>query len=325
MPTTRHVKRSKSPRTIEIALPATSANLGPAFDSAAIALSLHLTIRAKASQAFRITASGRDTGVCESQENNLLLETYRDVLTLNAKEVLPLTIEMRNGIPIGKGLGSSAAARLAGVTLAVHFGNLAWSGRAVLAEAVRREGHGDNAAACWLGGLVLVNPMAGDPVLAPRSAAYRVKVRGKWPLLLAVPRTPLSTQMARSVLPQTYSRPDCVANVQSALLLASAFTLGRADLLRDALDDRIHQPYRTALCPLLRPLQSLAGQDGIIGAVLSGAGPSVLLFLDPNKSPAAAGRRVGAFLEECSLPAEIISTTMESRGAAARSGFSPQR
>lgn len=320
----RH-KDSNPSRAIEIALPATSANLGPAFDSAAIALSLRLTIRARRSETFRISAHGRDIDICASDENNLLLETYRDVLTLNSKEVLPLAIEMRNEIPIGKGLGSSAAARLAGVTLAVRYGNLKWSSRAVLAEAVRREGHGDNAAACWLGGLVLVNPMAGDPLLAPRTPAYRVKVRGKWPLLLAVPQTPLSTEKARSLLPQTYSRSDCVANVQSAMLLASAFTLGRADLLRDALRDRIHQPYRSALCPLLEPLQSMAGQDGVIGAVLSGAGPSVLLFLDPDKSPTEAKRQIGVFLTECALPAEIFSAAIERRGADWYSGFPRRR
>jgi homoserine kinase len=102
------------------------------------------------------------------------------------------------------------------------------------------------------------------------------------------------------------------------MLLATAFLPGRSDLLREALDDRLHQPYRSAFCPLLQPLRSLAGQHGVIGAVLSGAGPSVLLFLDPCESAARVRRKVGAFLRQQRLDADLIVTRLETRRARER-------
>src|SRR4029077_1503704 len=104
-----------------------------------------------------------------------------------------------------------------------------------------------------------------------------IRPKGKWPLLLTIPDRPLSTEEARRVLPAQYSRADAVINVQNSMLLLAAFTQGRPDFLSAALDDRIHQPYRAALCPLLPALQELKGKSGILGPVLSGAGPSVLI------------------------------------------------
>ena len=114
-----------------------------------------------------------------------------------------------------------------------------------------------------------------------------IRPKGKWPLLLAIPEQSLSTEEARRVLPAQYSRADAVTNMQNSMLLLAAFTQGRPELLSSALEDRIHQPYRAALCPLLPCLQELKGKDGILGAALSGAGPSVLIFLDPKHERAA--------------------------------------
>ena len=240
---------------IEIVLPATSANLGPAFDSAAIAIRLYLKVRAFADREVRVAAHGRDAKICARPDNNLLIETYRDVMKQNGRELLPLRILMQNEVPVGKGLGSSAAARLAGVALAVHFGKLRWTDQQIVAEADRRERHADNAGACWLGGFVLVSSGNAGQGRTDRAPAYRIRARGDWPLLFAIPRHPLSTEKARSVLPDSYSRSDTVTNVQAAMLLAAAFLQRRSDLLRQALDDRINQPYRSAFCPLLQPLR----------------------------------------------------------------------
>jgi len=144
----------------------------------------------------------------------------------------------------------------------------------------------------------------------------QVKPKGKWTLLLAVPENPLSTEKARRVLPAKYSRGDAVTNIQNSMLLLAAFTQGRGDLMAAALEDRIHQPYRAPLCPLLPALQELGGTVGILGAVLSGAGPSVLMFLDPQ-SPTQGKKiaaRVAAHLARKGLSAELLLTRIATRG-----------
>lgn len=292
-------------RPIEIVLPATSANLGPAFDAAAIAMSLHYTIRAREADEFTIDARGRDAAICGAIERNLVLETYAEVLADCDRIPVPLEIEVDNRIPIGKGLGSSAAARLAGIALASHFGELGWSDERILREASERECHGDNASACWLGGVTLVHA----------AGAVKLCVRAEWPLIVAVTDSPLSTEHSRGLLPPAYSRADAVSNLQCSMLLTAAFLENRPDWVGMALHDRIHEPYRAAMCPLLEPLRSLAGRWGVLGVALSGAGPSVLVVLDPFCEVEDARRSVGAFLEERGLRAELIATSIESKGA----------
>jgi homoserine kinase len=294
---------------VRIALPATSANLGPAFDAAALAMDFYIKIDARPAEAFSITATGRDPEICGKVENHLILETYREVLETAGRAIRPLALRIANDIPIGKGCGSSAAARLAGIALAVHFGRLRWTDAQIVGEASRRERHPDNVSACWMGGLTVarMSGVAGTQVAC-------VQPKGKWPLLLAVPEQALATEKARSVLPAQYSRADVVANIQNSMLLLSAFTKGRVDLLSAALEDRIHQPYRAPLCPLLPCLQELKGKAGVVGAVLSGAGPSVLVFVDPKTSLRKASKLVAAHIRERGLAAEVLETAIASRG-----------
>ena len=302
----------KNAAILRLWLPATSANLGPAFDAAALAFDLHLTLEARPTLVDSIQATGRDANICGQVENHLILTTYREVLGAEGKQVTPLALTIHNDIPIGKGCGSSAAARLAGIALADHYGRLRWSDARIVGEASRREHHPDNASACWMGGLTVAR-MSGEG----EAQGARIQPKGKWPLLLAVPTEPLSTEEARRVLPPQYSRADAVVNIQNSMLLLAAFTQGRADLLTAALEDRIHQPYRAPLCPLLPVLQELTGSPGILGAVLSGAGPSVLMFLDPtSKTPAKKiAARVAAHLHQKNLSAEVLLTAIAGKGA----------
>jgi homoserine kinase len=267
---------SASVSPLHLRLPATSANLGPGFDALGLAMGLYLTIDATAAAAFRIDATGRDAELCGSLENNLILTTYSEVLAAAGRELTPLHLILSNEIPLGMGCGSSAAALLAGVALANHFGRLNWSSHQILEEAARREGHPDNVAACWLGGMTASSSVDGAVVTATCGQNLN------WSLILALPPASLSTSKARAMLPPMYSRADAVVNVQNAALLVSAFALDRSELLRTAMGDRIHQPYRAAACPLLPLLMPLAGQPGIYGVALSGAGPSVLLIVDPK-------------------------------------------
>ncbi len=312
-------KRSR----LRLSLPATSANLGPAFDAAALAMDFYINLDARTAKEFSISATGRDREICGKLENHLILNTYREVLQSAGHEITPLSLRIKNEIPIGKGCGSSAAARLAGIALAVRFGRLRWTNAQIVGEASRREHHADNASACWIGGLTVARMSTSSEISATDNTAEAlvasIRPKGRWPLLLAVPEQSLLTEEARRVLPAQYSRADAVTNVQNSMLLLAAFTQGRPDLLSAALEDRIHQPYRAALCPLLPCLQKLKPKDGILGAALSGAGPSVLIFVDPKFDPRSSLERtcriVAAHLSQNQLTAELIPTSITSRGA----------
>ena len=302
----------KKKQDFDITLPATSANLGPAFDAAALALDLTLRTRAVKSKKHSIVATGIDSAVCSQVENHLILNTYKEVLESERKPVAPLALTIHNEFPIGKGFGSSAAARLAGIALAVHFGRLRWSSSRIVGEASRREHHPDNAAACWMGGLTVAR-MFGDG----EAQVARFVPKGKWPLLLAIPDDSLATEKARSVLPEEYSRADTVANIQNSMLLLAALFQGDRNMLASALEDRIHQPYREQFCPLLPALRNFPTDEGVLGAVLSGAGPSVLMFVDPKGRTEKVVNRVGNYLRGMGFKAELVLTSIAKRGGEA--------
>jgi homoserine kinase len=201
------------------------------------------------------------------------------------------------------GCGSSAAALLAGVFLADHFGHLNWTSQQILEEACRREGHPDNVAACMCGGMTV---SAMSSLSYVKTATYRENIN--WNLLLALPSASLSTRKARALLPETYSRADAVTNIQATALLVSAFAQGRGDLLATAMQDRIHQPYRMEACPLLPHLLPLSGTPGILGVALSGAGPSVLLITDSSAAVLELSTRVRDAAPNAAL--EIVQTTI---------------
>jgi homoserine kinase len=270
---------SPQSKPLHLRLPATSANLGPGFDAVGLAMALYLTIDAAIAEDFRIDATGRSPDLCAKLENNLIFTTYMDVLAVCGILAPGLHLRLHNEIPLGMGCGSSASALLAGVVLANHFGNLNWTSRQILEEACRREGHPDNVAACYLGGMTVSSITENGLVTATCGENLN------WHLLLALPSASLSTEKARALLPAQYSREDAVANIQATALLVAAFAQGRSDLLRTAMQDRLHQPYRAKACPLLPLLLPLVEDPAILGAALSGAGPSVLLIAgDPVPS-----------------------------------------
>ncbi len=259
-------------KTVKLRLPATSANLGPGFDAMALAIELFLEVDARPAALFSVEASGRNRNICGSLTGNLMIQTYESVLAAEGRPVVPLELQVRNGIPVGMGCGSSAAVRLAGVALASAFGDLGWDAEKIVDCATRLEGHPDNVAACWYGGMTIA-------CSGPSLSTVTIPPPAGWRALLVLPENPVSTTRARGVLPADYSRQDVVANVQSVALLAAAFALGRADLMQAATRDRLHQPYRMELCKLLPVLLPLAGHHGVMSATLSGAGPSVLLLI----------------------------------------------
>jgi homoserine kinase len=275
----------------------------------ALALELFLEIEAVPGPRFTITATGRNRNICAGLKRNLLLQTYESVLVAEQRPVVPLVIRMRNGIPVGMGCGSSAAVRLAGVALASEFGQLGWSGARIVDYAVRLEGHPDNVAACWHGGLTIA-------ACSPELAFVSIPPPAGWQAVLVLPETPVATSKARSIVPQSYRRPDVVSNLQNVALLTAAFAFGRADLMQLATKDRLHQPYRMQLCPLLPALLPLAGAHGVLSVTLSGAGPSVLLLIGDTKdaSQQQSLRNAILALAQPVCPVEILPANLCGQG-----------
>ncbi|MBV8675471.1 MAG: homoserine kinase [Acidobacteriaceae bacterium] len=293
-------------------LPATSANLGPGFDTLAIALNSYLEINATEAETFSIRAVGRAPEVCGSLERNLLLDIYQRTLAAQKRDIRPLAVEVRNGIPLGMGCGSSAAVRLAGVALANHFGGLEWTRERILAEAVKFESHPDNAAACWLGGFVAAcwdNVTVRAVYFAPPSS---------WRALVVLPERPLATSASRAVLPASYQRVDVVANIQRVAVLTAAFASGQSDLIAEAMRDRMHQPYRSKACPLLPRLLPLSGLAGILGVCLSGAGPAVFVLVESPDAVDAAEARIRETAADMGI-AEILRCEFADQPAIMRS------
>lgn len=276
-------------RGLRLRLPATSANLGPGFDAVGLALSMHLTVEAHPASAWEIHATGRDAELCGKIDGNLIIETYRKSIEDAWVEApAALRLEIHNEIPLGMGCGSSAAAILAGVALADHFGGLHLGAQGIVTAASYIEGHPDNIAACWYGGFT-ASAMTNHGV---KTATFTCDP--SWNLMLAVQSSSLATKKARALLPESYSKEDAVFNVQRVALLTAAFAQGRIDLLRTAMQDRMHQPYRMDACPLLKTLLPLVDEPWIAGVALSGAGPSVLVFLGEDATPLEKTKLLGA-------------------------------
>jgi len=186
----------------------------------------------------------------------------------------PIALEIDNDIPIGKGLGSSAAALIAGVVIADRLLGLHWKPHRILDEAARIEGHPDNVAACVLGSIVASAIDAGGV-----ARAVRLELPERYGVGIVVPDFNLPTVEARKVLPQSYSREDAIFNVQRSALLMAALATGTTSAFPIALEDRFHQPYRYSLVPGLEEMVNLRA-PGLLGCALSGAGPSILVFYE---------------------------------------------
>jgi homoserine kinase len=257
-----------------VRVPASSANLGPGFDSLGLALGVYLTCRFRRAEALSICAAGRDAAQISTASDNLIWQTAVAVARSLDLAMPPIELEIRNDIPLGKGMGSSAAALTAGVVIADRLLELNWKPPRILDEAARLEGHPDNVAPCVLGSIVASAIDSGGV-----TRAVRLDLPQRFALGVVVPDFDLPTAKARSVLPSGYSRADAVFNVQRASLLIAALATGSTWAFPAALEDRFHQPYRAALVPGLDEILKLRA-PGLLGCALSGAGPSILVFFE---------------------------------------------
>ena len=257
-----------------VRVPASSANLGPGFDALGLALGVYLTCRFRESQTLAICASGRDAQRISAGADNLIWQTAVAVAQSHRMQMPPIELAISNDIPIGKGMGSSAAALTVGVVIADQLLNLKWKPLRVLDEAARLEGHPDNVAACILGSIVASAVDSGGV-----ARAVRLDLPQRFGVGIVVPDFELATTTSRGVLPDFYSKEDAVFNVQRAALLVAALATGSTSAFPAALEDRFHQPYRVPLVPGLDEILKLRA-PGLLGCALSGAGPSILVFFE---------------------------------------------
>ncbi|MGH9405857.1 MAG: homoserine kinase [Terriglobia bacterium] len=294
-------------KRICVRAPATSANLGCLFDCAALALGLYLEIHVAPHTGHDVHVSYR--GVTPERipldETNLIVRTMRDALSGWGKQ-RGFDLEIENQIPVGAGLGSSAAAIVSALAAAHVLADQVLLDEELIARAAKIEGHPDNAAAAWLGGLTL-SAQVGEKVL---SISCPVPENLEW--VLVIPDYPLSTGKSREVLPASYPRADAVHNMQRAAILAAKLFSGTSDIPRALFDDRLHQPYRAPLIPGLSEVLELH-VPGLVGVCVSGAGPGILALARQNG--AAVGEAIRETLSRHGVNAGARVLCPDNKGA----------
>lgn len=278
---------------LRVRVPASSANLGPGFDSFAVALPLLAEYELRPAKAWSVTVEGDGQGVPANDEN-LFVVSARAAAKAAGRELVPQHVTQRSAIPIARGLGSSAAAIVGGAVAANALLGEPFDRRSLLRIASEVEGHADNVAAALYGAFTVALPDEGGPV------ATRLVFPRAWRVCLLIPGRLLSTEAARAVLPSQVSREDAVFNVAHGAALIAAVMRADGALLALAMADRLHQAARTKLVPALGEIIAAAREAGAFGAALSGAGPSVLAV-----APTRLAARVVSAMEEAAVAAGV--------------------
>lgn len=275
-----------------VRVPASSANLGPGFDAFAAALAIHMELEVEETGAFAV-------------ETDLAIATDRRNLAVRGFERLhppdEFTFRIRSGIPLSGGLGTSAAAYVAGLMAADHLFELDAD---LLAHATELEGHPDNVAAALLGGFVI----------CADGQATRFEAPAGLEALLVVPDEPVRTKQARAALPDAVPLADAVYNVGHAALLTLGLARGDWELVARGLGDRLHQPHRAHLYPRSAQLVERARDLGALGATISGAGPTVLVWCHLEQTPGV----FAALRREAEGWAHVMRAPFEPMGADVR-------
>lgn len=279
-----------------VRVPASSANLGPGFDTFAAALALHVEVEVVETGTFAVVT---DLPIA-TDRRNLVVRAFERLAPADEFE-----FRIRSTIPLSGGLGSSASAFVAGLLAADHLFELDAD---VLALACELEGHPDNVAAALLGGIVICDP--GPPVRPTRFEAP-----DGLEAVIVVPEDAVRTRQARAVLPERVPLGDAIHNVAHGALLTLGLARGEFDLIARGLSDRLHQPYRASLYPRSAELVERAASLGALGATISGAGPTVLVWCHYEQT----GAVLDALRSEADGWAQVLRAPFEPHGADVRS------
>lgn len=270
----------------QITVPGSTSNLGASFDTCGLALSIYLRVVVEENTPnFQVVPSGEGAAVVPRDETNLIARVARYVSEERSRPIGGVRLRVDNQIPLARGLGSSSAAIVAGISLYEVLSGERLTRDKFFRYALHFEEHGDNLAPGLLGGLVvtcIVEREKGRPALLTLKRDWPLEVK----VIAVVPNVELETARMRQVLPTRFSRPDTVFNVQRAALLQAALSERRFDLLGEALRDRIHQPYRAALALGLGDVLALNDEadriPGLLGVALSGAGSTIVALAIEN-------------------------------------------
>jgi homoserine kinase len=296
-----------------VSAPASSANLGAGFDAVALALELRMTAR------VRERDPGASSEWAYSGAHAPTHDGLRGCIERGIVRIAPaapaLAVELDNAIPLGAGLGSSAAATALGVAIGARLVDRAPDDDLLALAVAELEGHPDNALAAWYGGAV-VAAHGDDGLSSARFAPLPVAAA------VVVPEITLPTEQARALMPDVYSREDAIHSVQRAALLGAALAAGRVDLLRAAVRDRLHQPYRASAVPGLAEMLALA-DPAIVAVALSGAGPSVLALV--RAEPERIGRMIAGIFARHGVRSAVLTPPLAATGITLTIAERPER
>lgn len=306
--------------SVTVTVPATTANLGPGFDCIGAALTLYnqfkFTRQNEGAVIFSVT--GKEAEKVVTDESNLVYQAFVKFYQYLQQIAPPVKIEIEMGVPLARGLGSSATAIVGGLVGANLLAGEPLSQSQIMELAIAMEGHPDNVVPALLGGCRLAaTGLENEP--------QRDKERQEWEIcevpwhsdivpVVAIPDFELSTKEARRVLPTQVSRADAIFNTAHLGLLLRGLDTGKGEWLEAALQDKLHQPYRKALIPGYDAVNSAALAAGAYGMVISGAGPTLLALADTAHSQAVALAMAEAW-KQAGITAIVRSLSLDTQGA----------
>jgi homoserine kinase len=303
-----------------IIVPASTSNLGASFDTCGLALSLYLRVEVEPHEkGFEIVLSGEGAEKLPRDESNLIVRAALHTAQQRARKISGARLRIDSQIPLSRGLGSSSAAIIAGISIYEALSGERLSEEEFFDYALHFEGHGDNLAPSMLGGMVVAAVREYvDYTGAERRSLVAVKRR--WPeeigIVLCIPEVEMETARVRAVLPQMVTRHDAIYNLQRAALLQAALSERRFDLLSEALRDRLHQPFRAPLAPGLSEVLKLNDETdahpGLLGVAISGAGSALIAFVMGNCE--AIADTMSARMAACGVKARAMEVKVDNRG-----------
>ncbi|MEH7273484.1 homoserine kinase [Neobacillus vireti] len=274
-----------------IKIPASSANLGPGFDSMGVALDLYLELEVEKSDEWKCLSSSADLKDLPQDENHFICQIAIQTAAKYGKVLTPCKINATSDIPLARGLGSSASAIIAGIELADHIGELALTKEEKLLLATEIEGHPDNVGASLYGGLVIGSYQQGEVNILSFT-------NSKFEVVAVIPQESLLTKDSRGVLPTDFSYPEAIQASSTANLLVAALLSQEWEMAGKMMErDLFHQPYRKKLIPFYEDIENFSKARGAFGVALSGAGPTVLCFCEKGKGKALEHELETAFPE----------------------------